>query len=335
MSKSKVKTKQDDCTHSANVFPIVGIGASAGGLEAFTKLLSNLPLDTGMAFIILQHLDPKHESMSPIILARVTKLPVNEVKNGIKVERNNVYILPPGFSMEISGGVLKLSPRVETRGAHLVIDHFFESLADDQKNLAIGVVLSGTGTDGTHGLVAVKAAGGIAIAQTPASAKFDGMPQSAIDAGMADLILTPEQIAEELARISHHPYVAQITPASLETEPAAAVSLTGPKDHLSQIFLQLRKQCHVDFTYYKANTVKRRIERRMAFQKMENLQAYAEFLAHNLDEVKALFADILIHVTGFFRDPEAFESLTIDVFPNLIANRTPGAPIRIWVTGCS
>ncbi len=316
-----------------DAFPIVAIGASAGGLEAFTRLLSHLPLDTGMGFILLQHLDPKHESMSPDILARSTQLPVVEIGENTHVKPNCVYMLPPGFSMEILSGVLILKPRLESRG-HLVIDHFFESLADDHKNLAVGVILSGTGSDGTEGLTAIKASGGITIAQAPGSAKFDGMPQSAIAAGVADLVLTPEQIAQELPRIARHPYVAQMAQINLEAE-AANPNLNGPKDNFGLIFLQLRKHCHVDFTYYKSNTVKRRIERRMAFQKMDNLKTYAELLAENIDEVKALYADILIHVTGFFRDPEAFESLKTNVFPQLVANRTTGAPIRIWIAGCS
>jgi two-component system CheB/CheR fusion protein len=332
ISKNRAKNGQEPL--NGKTFPIVAIGASAGGLEAFTKLLVHLPLDTGMAFILLQHLDPKHESMSPDILSRVTKLSVGEVKDKTTVTPNCVYILPPGFSMEISNGVLNLNPRVETRGMHLVIDHFFESLADDQKNRAIGVVLSGTGNDGTQGLVAIKASGGITFTQTPASAKFDGMPQSAIAAGMADLVLTPEQIAEELTRIARHPYVAQIAPASVETE-AAHANVAEPKDNLNQIFLLLRKHCHVDFTFYKGNTVKRRIERRMAFQKMDDLKKYSDFLANDVEEIKALYADILIHVTGFFRDPEAFESLKEEVFPKLVTNRTAGAAIRIWITGCS
>ena len=188
-------------------FPIVGIGASAGGLEAFRQLLAHLPVDTGMGFILVQHLDPSHESMSADIFSRATRMKVAEVRNGVRVEPNQVYIIPPNFSMGILHGVLNLLPRTEVRGLHLVIDSFLQSLADDQKDRTIGVILSGTASDGTEGLLAVKAAGGITIAQDPKSAKFDGMPQSAIDSGAVDLILSPTQIAEELARIAHHPYV--------------------------------------------------------------------------------------------------------------------------------
>jgi two-component system CheB/CheR fusion protein len=332
-SSPKIEIDPVSVGQTKRFFPIVGIGASAGGLEAFTKLLSNLPIDTGMAFVLLQHLDPNHDSMSAEILSRVTKMPVNEVVDGMPAEPNHVYTLPPNFSIGILRGVLNLIERDEIRRQHLVIDFFFQSLAEDQKNMAIGIVLSGTGADGTQGLVAIKAEGGITIAQTPKSAKFDSMPQSAIASGMADLILSPVQIAEELTRISRHPYVARIVPI-LRPE-AADDPLIGPKDNLSHIFLMLRNQCHVDFTFYKSNTVRRRIERRMALQKVEDLKAYAKVLSQNVDEVKALYADILIHVTGFFRDPQAFEALKKDVFPKLVENRTPGASIRIWISGCS
>jgi two-component system, chemotaxis family, CheB/CheR fusion protein len=290
----------------AGGFPIVGIGASAGGLEAFTKILSHLPADIGMSFVLLLHLDPKHESLSADILSRVSRMPVTEVKDGLKVEPNRVYIIPPGFSMGILNGELNLMPRTEGRGQHLVIDFFFNSLAEDQKNLAIGVVLSGTGSDGTNGLAAIKAEGGITFAQDPASAKFDSMPQSAISSGSVDLILPAERIAEELVRIAHHTYVIPRKP-----EPEAVTQDDKPlvpQESLRHILLLLRNQCHVDFTYYKSNTINRRIERRMLLHKTDDLKSYAEFLSQNPIEVKALYADILIHVTSFFRDPDAFEA---------------------------
>ena len=286
-----------------------------------------------MSFVLLQHLDPKHASMSADILSRVTRMPVTEVKDGMRAERNCIYIIPPNYSMGILHGVLKLLKRTEIRGQHLVIDSFFQSLAADQKNLAIGVVLSGTGSDGTQGLMAIKAEGGITFAQSPKSAKFDNMPQSAIASGVVDLTLSPEQIADELVRIAHHPYVIPVAPATELVTPDD--HLLSSQDRLSHIFLMLRNQCHVDFTYYKANTVKRRIERRMVLNKMQDLKAYAQFLSHHPEEVNALYADILIHVTGFFRDPESFEALKAEVFPKLMENRTPGNPIRVWVPGCS
>lgn len=330
VSKHHANTRTIRPTQKDFGFPIVGIGASAGGLEAFTRLLNHLSTETGMAFVLLQHLDPKHASLSADILSRATQMPVTEVKDGIRVEANHVYVIPPNFSMGILHGVLNLLPRTEAHGHQpLVIDTFFQSLAKDQRNLAVGVILSGTGSDGTQGLIAIKAEGGITFAQVPKSAKFESMPQSAIASGSIDLILSPEQIAEELIRIAHHPYVVKALPTAEEDEPPRY------QDDLSHIFLILRNQCHVDFSLYKANTVKRRMERRMALNRVDNLKAYAEFLSTNPDEVKALYADILIHVTSFFRDPETFEVLKEKVFPNLMVNRAPGAPIRIWIPGCS
>ena len=318
-------------------FPIVGIGASAGGLEAFTQLLTHLPANTGMAFVLLQHLDPRHESMSAEIFSRATRMKVTEVRDGIRVQPNCVYILPPNFSMGILHGVLNLVPRTEVRGLHLVIDFFLQSLAEALKNRAVGVILSGTGSDGTPGLLAIKAEGGITIAQDPKSAKFDGMPQSAIQSGAVDLVLSPKQIAEELTRIAHHPYV---VPAISEAREEFTVrddddEAPSPQDSLSRIFLLLRNLCHVDFSHYKSNTIRRRIDRRMVLHKVKDQNAYAKLLSGNPKEVKALYADLLINVTSFFRDPEAFKALGEKVFPKLLEGRVPGTPIRVWSIGCS
>ncbi|MEO7163284.1 MAG: chemotaxis protein CheB, partial [Bdellovibrionia bacterium] len=190
-----------------NMFPVVGIGASAGGLEAFTQLLTHLPIDTGMAFVLIQHFDPTHGSMTAEILSRTTRMKVTEVKQGMRVEPNCIYIIPPNFRMGLSHGTLNLLPRTEVRGQTLVIDFFFQSLAEDQKHRAVGVVLSGTASDGTEGLAAIKAEGGTTFAQDPKSAKFGSMPQSAIAAGAVDLILTPQQIAEELGKLARHHYI--------------------------------------------------------------------------------------------------------------------------------
>ena len=317
-------------------FPIVGIGASAGGLEALSQLLGHLPIDTGMGFVVVQHLAPKHESLSAEIFSRVTRMKVSEVKEGVRVQPNCVYILPPNFSMGILNGVLNLMPRTEVRGLHLVIDFFLQSLAEDLKNRAVGVVLSGTGSDGTQGLLAIKAEGGITFAQAPKSAKFESMPQSAIDSGAVDLALSPQQIAEELARIAHHPYVVPVTSEAHETSsPDDDDEPLSPQDSLRHIFLLLRNICHTDFTLYKYNTIKRRIDRRMVLHKIEDLKAYAKLLSQKPDEVKALYADILINVTSFFRDPEAFKALQQTVFPKLMEGRAPGTPIRVWSPGCS
>ncbi len=321
-------------TGDRSEFPIVGIGASAGGLEAFTQLLTHLPTHTGMAFVLIQHLDPKHESMSVEILSRTTHMKVTEVKQGTHVEPNCIYIIPPNFRMGILHGALTLFPRIEVRGhQHLVIDFFLQSLAEDLKHRAVGVVLSGAGSDGTEGLSAIKAKGGITFAQDPKTAKFDTMPLNAIASGSVDLILSPQQIAEEIGRLAHHSYV---VPAAIEEQ---AVEVEDPsistQDSLSHIVLLIRNLCHVDFTLYKTTTIKRRIERRMMLNKMNSLKSYTAFLSKNPDEVKALYADILIHVTSFFRDPEAFQELKTKIFPKLMESRVAGIPIRIWVPGCS
>ena len=325
-----------------NGFPIVGIGASAGGLEAFTQLLETLPVDTGMAFIFVQHLDPSHHSMSSEIFSRNTKMPVHEVENGMCVAPNHVYINPPNFSMTILDGCLSLLPRAETRGQHLTIDFFFQSLALDQKERAVGVVLSGAASDGTQGLKAIKADGGLTIAQDPKTAKYDGMPKSAIASGIIDFILPLDGIAQELARIAEHPYIAAACKANAgaemesddQTEGKDDIQI-GSVDALRKIFVLLRTHTQIDFSNYKPTTLKRRIQRRMMVRKTESLDDYAKYLQDHNDEIKSLFADILINVTEFFRDPESFKALTESVFPKLMKNRHGGSAIRIWVAGCS
>ena len=315
-------------------FPIVGIGASAGGLEAFTQLLKALPERPGMALVLIQHLDPRHESMTAEILSRSTSMPVLEVRNGMCVESNHVYVIPPNYAMSISRGILKLVPRLETRGPYMTIDYFFQSLAGDQTNKAIGIVLSGTASDGTEGVRAIKAAGGLTFAQDPDTAKFDGMPRSAILSGSIDFILTPQAIANELTRVAMHPYVAleekrDRDSKEVEKKPAQF------GDALSQLYNLLRRQTRVDFAEYKQSTLHRRIARRMVVQKKETLEDYVEYLQVHPEEVDALYADILIHVTGFFRDPESFKSLKTHALPKLMKERPAGAPFRIWVPGCS
>ena len=326
----KKSAKQNSADGSQ--FQIVGVGASAGGLEAFTQFLGALPLDTGLGFIFIQHLDPTHESMSAEILSRVTRMPVTEAKDGMVVSANCVYTIPPNHRLEISHRTLKLSPRMDGPGPQMVIDNFFSSLATDQKELAIGAIFSGSNADGTAGLRSIKAHGGITFAQSPESAKFNFMPQSAISSGVVDLVLTPAHIAGEITRISRHPYAISKIPKLSEVEKE---SPPRSLDALAEILLLLKSTCHVDFTLYKYNTIHRRISRRMVLQKIESLDAYAAYLALHPAEVKALFADILIHVTRFFRNPEAFRKIQTDIFPKLIQNRKEPFPIRIWVPGCS
>ena len=309
-------------------FPIVGIGASAGGLEAFTQLLGALPLDTGLAFVLVQHLDPKHESMLTALLARATPLPIHEARDGMRIEANHIYVIPSNANLAVLHGRLSLMPRTEARGQHLSVDFFFRSLAADQKSRAIGVILSGTASDGTEGLRAIKAEGGLTFAQDEKSAKYDGMPHSAIAAGVVDFVLPPEGIARELARLGREPYIA--LPAAAK----AGDALPEGDEDLNKVFILLRSATGVDFSFYKPTTLKRRIARRMMLHKIESLATYVRFLKQTPNEVDALYQDLLINVTSFFREPEVFEALKKRVFPRLLKNPPPQTPIRVWVPGC-
>src|SRR6266851_3694633 len=293
-------------------FPIVGIGASAGGLEAFSLLLRALPADTGMAFVLVQHLDPKHESQLPEVLSRTTAMPVLTVTDRLRVEPDHVYVIPPNADMTIGGGVFALTPRAKV-DHYKPIDHFFSSLAQEQGGRAIGVVLSGTGSDGTLGLRAIKAEGGITFVQDAKSAKHPGMPQSA--AAVADFVLPPAGIARELARISGHAYVNQALPSPTGAGP--------PEDgaDVSAVLRVLRTATGVDFSQYKPASVRRRIARRMLLQKIDDLGTYVRYLRQTPDEAQALHDDILIQVTEFFRDPKGFEALRLRVFPSLVKGR--------------
>ncbi|MEH2142658.1 chemotaxis protein CheB [Nostoc sp.] len=318
--------EQQDQTDA--LFPIVGIAASAGGLEAFTQLLKHLLADTGMAFVLIQHLDPNHKSLLSEILARATVIPVREVENGTTVEPNQVYIIPPNTKMILSGGVLQLMPREKVHGKYMPADAFFSSLADERKHKAIAVVLSGADGDGSLGLKAIKAAGGVTFAQCEQTAKFDSMPNTAVATGHVDFILPPAKIAEELVRLSRKKFVVPLL--------AAEAAEDSPQSHaLLIIFGLLYSATGVDFSHYKLTTVARRIQRRMLLYNLEQLENYAQYLQENSAEVKALYEEILIHVTHFFRDPEAFELLKERVFPVVTQNKSAEAPIRIWVVGCS
>ncbi len=310
-------------------FPIAGVGASAGGLEAFTHLLENLPADTGMAFVLVQHLAAKHESMLTDLLSKVTPLPVREVKDGMAVKPDNVYVIPPNTEMAILHGVLHLMPREDTRGLHMPVDSFLRSLAADRGDDAIAVILSGTGSDGSLGVRAVKAEGGITFAQEEKSAKYPGMPGSAIATGSVDFILPPDKIAAELARISRHPYLA------LAKTDEAGQQLAGEGDSLSKLFILLRTATGVDFTYYKPSTIRRRIMRRMLLHRTETIENYITYVRENPSEVELLYQDILINVTSFFREPEACDALKNSVFPHIAGKEYTDVPIRLWIPGCS
>jgi two-component system CheB/CheR fusion protein len=309
-------------------YPIVGVGASAGGFEAFRELLHALPMNTGMAFVLVQHLDPGHESILSKLLSRATAMPVREVQDGMAVEPNHVYVIPPNRLMSIGGGVLRLTARDEPAVKNMPIDQFLRSLAEDQGSRAIGVILSGTASDGTRGLKAIKAEGGITFAQDEQSAKYDGMPRSAVAAGCVDLVLPPAEIATELGRIRHHPYLGLGRRRAEEETPPE-------DDDLRRIFTLLRNATGVDFTHYKYTTIRRRIARRMVLHKLDKLQQYLRHLRQNRTELEALYEDILIHVTGFFREPETFQTLREEILPLVMNTKPQGEPVRVWVPGCS
>ncbi|MBD2153381.1 chemotaxis protein CheB [Leptolyngbya sp. FACHB-16] len=314
----------------SKLFPVVGIGASAGGLEAFTQLLNHLSTDTGMAFVLIQHMPAHPESALSAILARATQMPVQEVQDGMVVAPNQVYVIPPNFSMTIAQGVLRLEPRSKANGVFMSVDMFLLSLAEERGNKAIGVILSGGDSDGTRGIQAIKGAGGVTFAQCENTAQVGSMPNTAIATGQVDFVLPPDQIAAKLAEISLHPYITQ-TPPPLELEAIPAEN----ENSLTVIFSLLRKATGVDFTHYKQTTLGRRIQRRMVLYRLESLEDYARYLQSNPPEVIALYQDCLIHVTSFFRDPESFDALKNLVFPAILKERSPGNPIRIWVAGCS
>ncbi len=310
-------------------FPVVGVAASAGGLEAFTQLLSHLPIDTGMAFVLIQHLAPDRESLLTEILARSTTMPVREVENGIAVEPNQVYVIPPNTKMILLKGILQLSPREKMFGKYMPGDAFFISLAADRGHQSIAVVLSGADGDGSLGLKAIKAAGGMTFAQCEDTAKFDSMPNAAIATGNVDFVLSPAQIAEELGNLSRNPLWTCPLPLISTME-----SLALP-NALTTILGLLKSTTGVDFSSYKPKTLHRRIQRRMLLRKLAQLKDYASYLQTHPAEVKALYEEILIHVTSFFRDPAAFELLKIQVFHTITQNKSAEFPIRIWVAGCS
>jgi two-component system, chemotaxis family, CheB/CheR fusion protein len=307
-------------------FPIVGVGASAGGLEAFTQLLAHLPARTGMAFVLVQHLDPRHESRLTDLLARVTQMLVIEASQGLAVDPDHVYIIPPNTTMAIARGALQMTPRGEAPGPHLPVNHFLCALALAQQARAIGVVLSGTGSDGTLGLLEIKAVGGITFAQEPGSARHGGMPQSAIGRGAVDFVLPPEKIAERLAEIGAHSYLA---PAPVEAPPPES------EDHFRRVLGAVRAATRVDFSQYRETTIRRRILRRMAVHGESSLGSYVGRLEQDAPEVEALYRDLLINVTSFFRDPALFEALKTSVFPEILKAKPPDAPLRLWVPGCS
>ena len=314
----------------ANPFPIVGIGASAGGLGAFEAFFSGMPAkaDPGMAFVLVQHLAPNHKSLLTELIRRYTRMDVFEVRDGMVVQPNCAYIIPPGRDMAFLNGTLQLLEPAAPRGQRLPIDFFFRSLAQDQRERAIGIVLSGTGSDGTLGLRAIKGEGGMAMAQTPESTEFAGMPQSALATGLVDFVLPPTEMAAQLMAYAAHAFGQPFT---------RSTSIPSPKleNALKKIFILLRSQTGHDFSQYKPSTIHRRIERRMAVHQIDAVETYVSYLQQAPVEVEALFRDLLIGVTNFFRDPAAFQALEDLALPSLFADRPVGSVIRVWCAGCS
>ncbi len=308
--------------------PIVGIGGSAGGFEAALELLRHLPPNNGMAFVVIQHLDPHHASRLAGLLGKVTQMPVIELASKTTASPNTVYVQPPNKCVIVEDNALALIPRMDR--LNLAIDHFFESLADARGSGSIAVLLSGTGSDGTAGLRAIKAAGGLTFAQNIESAKFGDMPRNAINSGYVDVALPPHEIAQELHRVAGHPYV------RTSAHNGAEIIETDPQEleELGRIYLALRKHTGVDFTTYKQSTLRRRIQRRMALHRMQRFGQYARFLRDNKREIEALFNDLLINVTRFFRDERVFRVLQKRFLPGLIKDKTR-RHLRVWIPGCA
>ncbi len=316
-------------TSPSRAFPIVGIGASAGGLGAFEAFFSAMPadLEPGMAFVLVQHLAPNHKSSLTDLIRRYTWMQVFEVEDGMTVQPNCAYIIPPGQDMAFLNGTLQLLEPSAPHGHRLPINFFFHSLAQDQHERAIGIVLSGTGSDGTPGVRAIKAAGGMVMAQNPESTEYDGMPRSAIATGLVDFILPPAEMPAQLIAFATHAFgkphrTTAIPPGKIENA-------------LKKIFILLRNQTGQDFSKYKPSTINRRIERRMAVHQIEAMEGYVNYLQQTPVEVEALFRDLLIGVTNFFRDPEVFQALEEQVIPALFEGKAADATIRLWSVGCS
>ena len=320
---------QEKVEKAVEGFPIVGIGASAGGLAAFEAFFSGMPtnIDPGMAFVLVQHLAPDHKSILTEIIQRYTRMKVFEVEDGMAVQPNCAYIIPPNRDMAFLKGTLQLLEPGMPRGHRLPIDFFFGSLAQEQHERAICVVLSGTGSDGTQGVRAIKGEGGMAIAQSPESTEYDGMPRSAIATGLVDYELPPVEMPAQLISYVSHAFDNPLrTAPSLSSKAEAA---------MKKVFILLRAQTGHDFSQFKPSTMLRRIDRRLAVHQIEEIGEYVKYLQQSPDEVEALFRDLLIGVTNFFRDPEAFQALEKVVIPKLFAGKSAGSVVRVWVPGCS
>jgi len=317
-------------TSRAPTFAIVGLGCSAGGLEATERFLAHVPVPCGMAFVVIQHLDPDHSSSLAELLQRVTPMPVVEATDGLTVSPDCVYVIPPNKELSLLNGKLQLAEPSERRGQRLLVDLFFRALASEQHDRAVGVILSGMGSDGVLGFRAIRESFGLTVAQDPATAKAASMPQSAISAGLVDIVAPPEQLATRI--IDYLARAAANAPAHL---PEDRIAVVDAKDGLENIVGQLRERGGADFSFYKNNTLYRRIERRIALHQLADISTYAAYLHDNPQELDLLFKELLIGVTRFFRDPEVWEALRGEVFPELLASYPGGRALRAWVPACS
>lgn len=320
-SSRKIPTRQKSLA-----FPIVGIGASAGGLEALEQFLRPVPQNPGIAFVIIQHLDPTHIGIMPELLQRITEMEVFQVKDRMKIKPDCVYVIPPNKDMSILHGVLHLFEPMAARGLRLPIDFFLRSLAEDRQEQSIGVILSGMGSDGSQGLRAIKEQGGVTLVQEPASAKFDSMPRSAINAGLADIVAPAEELPGKLIDYLRHVLILDKREPLLEEKDQSA---------LEKVLILLRSKTGNDFSLYKKNTIYRRIERRMNVHQLDKIAAYVRYLQENPQEVELLFKELLIGVTSFFRDPEVWDEVRSVAIPALLASYPAGGTLRAWSTGCS
>jgi two-component system CheB/CheR fusion protein len=308
-------------------FPIVGIGASAGGLETLNAFFSIMPPDSNIAFVIIQHLSPTHKSIMASLLEKQTRMNVREIEDGIKLQANHVYLNPPGKNVAVFNRSLHLLEPIKSGTINMPVDFFFRSLSEDQGEKAIGIILSGTASDGTLGVKAIKGEGGMAMVQQPDTAKYDGMPRSAVETGLIDFILPVEKMPDTLIRYVQHP--------SLELQSQIKLTDTPIKNQMQKIFSLIRTSTGHDFSNYKQTTISRRIERRLAVHQIKALSDYVLYLQKNPGEINLLFKDLVIGVTSFFRDPEAYKILEQEVLPDLLKGKGPDATIRIWVTACS
>ncbi len=323
---AKTPAPKGENRQEAAPFPVVGIGASAGGLEALELFLQHVSVGSGIAFVIIQHLDPTHKGIMVELLQRATAMEVLQVRDGMKVAPDQVYVIPPNKDMSILHGTLHIFDPTAPRGLRLPIDFFFRSLADDRQGKSVGVILSGMGSDGTLGLRAIKEKAGVVFVQAPESAKFDGMPRSAIDAGLADVVAPAEELPGRI--------IAYLKHAPLFAGPGHALEEKA-QSSLEKVFILLRTQTGQDFSLYKKSTVYRRVERRMGLHQIDRIATYIRFLQENPQEIELLFKELLIGVTGFFRDPAAWEHLKKEVIPALLKRHPAGGAIRAWTPGCS